>query len=106
MHNTIPRGTGGIAVEISARWVEEQWGIANAEGTTTAVCEDNDTPMQAARRLGLQHILTITEHNGGIVAGLTKQGRLLVIGVNNGPMACYIPGICVPDWLESGTLVG
>ena len=74
-------------VEISAREIERQWGIANAEGGTTAVCKDSDTPEQAARRLGLRHIRSISSHDGGIVAGLTQQGRLLAIGDNYGPMA-------------------
>ena len=92
-------------VEISARDIEREWGIANAEGSTTAVCKDSDTPEQAARRLGLQHVRSISAHDGGIVAGLTQQGRLLAIGDNCGPMACYIDGVGDEEWKQPGTLI-
>ena len=91
-------------MEISARGIEREWGIANAEGSTTAVCKDSDTPEQAARRLGLRHIRSISSHNGGIVAGMTQHGRLLAIGHSYGPMACYIDGIG-EEWCRPGTLI-
>lgn len=92
-------------MEISAREIERQWGIANAEGGTDAVGKDSDTPEQAARRLGLQHVKSISAHDGGIVAGMTQHGRLLAIGHSYGPMACYIDGVGAEEWKQPGTLI-
>jgi hypothetical protein len=88
-------------MSISARYIERKWGEAHAEGDTTAVCRDTDTPDQAARRLNLTHIREISGNDGGMVAGLNEHGRLLAIAHDHGPCACYIQGISAEAWRGS-----
>lgn len=85
---------------ISAAWIEKQWGIANAEGRGRPVGDDSDTPDEAARRIGLTDIRTISTHDGGMVAGLDADGCLIAIADSYGPWAAYIAGITADQWRE------
>lgn len=69
------------------------------------VVGDREGAGTVAEPLALRHIRSISSHDGGIVAGLTQQGRLLAIGDNYGPMACYIDGIGVEEWCRPSTLI-
>lgn len=80
--------------------IRKAWRIGNDNGEGFPIGDDDDEPMEAAQRAGLQSPREVDGLDGGIVCGWDGD-RLIAIADSSGPWAVDITDACADYYRDT-----